>query len=192
MRIVFIGPPGAGKGTQAERVSAHYSIPHVSTGDTLRDATRGDSPLGKIAAKQINAGNLVPDDVVMGIVWQRLDEPDCANGVLLDGFPRTQQQAEALDEHLASHSTPLDVVVALDVDDEEIRKRLVERARGPDDNLETIGHRLDVYHSQTKPIISYYRDQGLLKTVSGIGNVDEVFERIVRTIDSAVVNPPVE
>lgn len=192
MRIVFIGPPGAGKGTQAKRVSNHYSIPHVSTGDTLREATRGNSPLGKIAAKQINAGNLVPDDVVMGIVWERLSDPDCAGGVLLDGFPRTQQQAEALDEHLVSRGTPLDVVIALVVDDQEIRKRLVERARGPDDNLETIGHRLEVYHSQTKPILSYYRDQGLLRTVSGVGTIDEVFERIVSTIDMATVNPPVE
>jgi adenylate kinase len=192
MRIVFIGPPGAGKGTQAQRVSKHYSIPHVSTGDTLRDATQGNSPLGKIAAQQINAGNLVPDDVVLGIVRERLAEPDCANGVLLDGFPRTQQQAQSLDEDLKSSGIALDVVLALDVEDGEIRQRLVDRARGPDDNPETIQHRLDVYHSQTKPILSYYRDQGLLRTVSGIGSVDEVFQRVVDSIDSASANRPVE
>ena len=176
MRIVFIGPPGAGKGTQAERLVAKYHMLHLSTGDLLRAARDAKTPLGLKADKYMSAGELVPDDLIIDLIRERMEQPDAAQGYLLDGFPRTIAQAEALDVLLAQRRTPLDAVLELRVPDEALFQRLAGRGRA-DDQPEVIRRRLEAYRRQTEPLLTYYRKQGLLKSIDGCGSVDEVFNR---------------
>jgi adenylate kinase len=182
MRIIFIGPPGAGKGTQAEKIIAKYKPAHLSTGDMLRAARDAKTPIGLEAEKHMSGGKLVPDDVIIDIIAERLQAPDCENGHLLDGFPRTIAQAEALDKMLTEKGTPLDVVLELRVPDEELFRRLAGRGRA-DDKPEVIRERLVAYNKQTSPLLDYYNKQGLLKTINGHGNVDEIFAEIEKILD---------
>jgi len=182
MRIVFIGPPGAGKGTQAQRLTAAYDIAHLSTGDMLRAAREAGSEIGRQADRYMSAGQLVPDEIILGIIRQRLEQDDCRNGYLLDGFPRTLPQAEALDRMLDQQGTPLDVVLELRVPEEELFRRLAGRGRA-DDNPEVIRQRLVAYREQTTPLLDYYGKRGLLKSIDGLGTVDEVFERAKAVLD---------
>ncbi len=191
MRLIFLGPPGAGKGTQAERIAQRYGIQQLSTGNMLRAAVAAKTPVG-LAAKDIMArGDLVPDEVVVEIISQRIDEPDCANGFILDGFPRTVAQAEALEGLLEDKGMALDGVVELSVDDtiliERIEKRARETAGGPraDDNADALKTRLDVYHAQTAPLISFYRNKGQLRAVDGMADIDAVSEQIVAVLEKA-------
>lgn len=184
MRIVFIGPPGAGKGTQGQRLNQYLGIAHLSTGDMLRDASRAATPLGIEADRCIQAGQLVPDGVVIGIVRQRLAQPDCARGCLFDGFPRTVPQAMALDKLLADQGTPLDLVLELQVDQERLVKRLLARGRA-DDRQDTVLERFRQYNQWTAPLVEYYSQRGVLRPVDGDGSPDEVFERIKAVVDEA-------
>jgi len=191
MRLIFLGPPGAGKGTQAERIAQRYGIQQLSTGNMLRAAVAAETPVG-LAAKDIMArGDLVPDEVVVEIISQRIDEPDCANGFILDGFPRTVAQAEALEGLLEDKGMALDGVVELAVDDtiliERIEKRARETAGGPraDDNADALKTRLDVYHAQTAPLISFYKNKGQLRAVDGMADIDAVSEQIVAVLEKA-------
>jgi len=176
MQIVFIGPPGAGKGTQAQRLIETFRMAHLSTGDMLRAARDAQTEIGKKADRYMAAGQLVPDEVIVDIIRERLAEPDCQNGYLLDGFPRTIAQAEALDKMLAERGTSLDVVLELRVDEEELFRRLAGRGRA-DDTPEVIRQRLVAYRQQTAPLLEYYAGQNLLRSIDGLGTVDEVFER---------------
>jgi adenylate kinase len=182
MRLVFIGPPGAGKGTQAEKIVSRYMIAHLSTGDMLRAARDAKTPLGVQADQYMSRGELVPDQLIIDLIRERLSSPDCARGYLLDGFPRTIAQAEALDEMLAEKKTPLDVVLELQVPEDELFQRLAGRGRA-DDKPEVIRQRLVAYANQTAPLLDYYRHKGLLRSVDGIGTVEEVFERIKTILD---------
>jgi len=189
MRIVFIGPPGAGKGTQAERLITKYHLAHLSTGDMLRAARDARTEVGRQAEQYMSTGQLVPDDVILGVIGQRLAQPDCRQGYLLDGFPRTIAQAEALDRMLQESGTPLDVVLELHVPEEELFRRLAGRGRA-DDRPEVIRQRLVAYRNQTAPLLDYYGHRGLLKTIEGLGSVEEIFDRISATLDAAApVNP---
>ncbi len=183
MRIVFVGPPGAGKGTQAEKIIAKYHPAHLSTGDMLRSARDAKTEIGLEAEKYMSAGQLVPDDVIVGIISDRLQEPDCQAGYLLDGFPRTIAQAEALDKMLAEKGTPLDVVLELRVPDEELFNRLAGRGRA-DDKPEVIRERLVAYNNQTSPLLDYYGKQNLLRTIDGLGSVDDIFARVEKVLDA--------
>ena len=174
MRIVLLGAPGSGKGTQGEKLMDHYGIPQISTGDLLRAAVAAETDLGKKAKAAMDAGELVADAIVIGMIEERLAQPDTAKGFILDGFPRTETQAEALDQLLAGISKPLQNVVHLDVDKEEILTRLLARGRA-DDSEETIRNRMDVYAASTKPLLDYYGQQNKLVTVKGVGNIDEIF-----------------
>lgn len=191
MRLIFLGPPGAGKGTQAARIEERYGIRQLSTGEMLRAAVAAGTPVGQKAKDIMARGDLVPDDVVVQIISDRLDEPDCAKGFILDGFPRTVAQAEALDGLLKSKGIRLDAVVELEVDGsiliERIEKRARETAGGPraDDNAEALKKRLDVYHAQTAPLVAYYRDKGLLRSVDGMASMDEVTDQIVSVLEAA-------
>ncbi len=188
MLIVFIGPPGSGKGTQAKRLLAHLGIPHLSTGDLLRAATRAESSLGRLAAQYMERGRLVPDPLVLAMVGEKLNEPQFAHGALFDGFPRTLQQATSLDESLAQRGTPLTMVLELQADENELVARMLKRAAAEkrvDDTPETIAQRMEVYRQQTAPLLSYYRGQGKLVSIDALGTPDEVFQRIKAAVDGA-------
>ena len=197
MRLVLVGPPGAGKGTQAAFLSAHYSIPHISTGDIFRANLKASTPLGLQAKGFMDSGQLVPDEVTNEMVKDRLTHDDVANGFLLDGFPRNTVQAEVLRAFLAEKRTPLDAVLELSIDDSIIIKRLSSRRtckdcfqpsvgvdkcpscggdvyQREDDKAEVIARRLEVYQEQTAPIISFYRNEGLLISVGALGSVEDI------------------
>jgi len=182
MRIVFIGPPGAGKGTQAESIVTTYAMAHLSTGDMLRAARDAKTPLGQKAEEHMSTGQLVPDDLIIDLIAERLAKPDCESGYLLDGFPRTIAQAEELDAMLARLKTPLDVVLELQVPEEELFQRLAGRGRA-DDKPEVIRQRLVAYRKQTEPLLEYYGSRGLLKSINGLGTVEEVFQRAREVLD---------
>lgn len=185
MRLVLVGPPGAGKGTQAQFLAEHYSIPHISTGDIFRANLKAGTPLGLEAQKFMDAGELVPDSVTNEMVKDRLTHADTANGFLLDGFPRNVAQAQVLSSVLAEYKTPLDAVLELQIDDSEIISRLDNRRSvesRADDAAEVIVHRLKVYHEQTAPIIGYYSTEGSLITISATGAVDEVTKRAITAL----------
>jgi adenylate kinase len=183
MRLILLGPPGAGKGTQAQRLVQKHGIVQLSTGDMLRAAIAANTPVG-LKAKDIMArGELVPDEVVVGIISDRMDQPDAKNGFVLDGFPRTVAQAEALDRLLKEKNLKLDGVIELRVDEGQLLSRIERRiaemkARGEavraDDNAEALKIRLDAYRAQTAPLIAYYGQKGALKTVDGMASIDEV------------------
>lgn len=216
MRIVLLGAPGSGKGTQAQRLQAKYGVPQVSSGDLLRDAVARGTELGKQAKSVMDAGQLVSDDIVLGLIRERLSRPDAANGFILDGFPRNIEQANALNALLEELGQPLDAVLLLDVRNETLMKRLAGRRicpkcgtvynihslpegvstcekdgtelyQRPDDKEEVIGKRLAVYDEQTKPLVEHYSELGLLRKVAGEGELDEVFQRM----EAAALTKPV-
>ncbi|MDL5203252.1 adenylate kinase [Streptomyces sp. ALI-76-A] len=213
MRIVLVGPPGAGKGTQAAFLARNLSIPHISTGDLFRANISKQTELGKLAKSFMDAGNLVPDEVTIGMAKDRMEQPDADNGFLLDGFPRNVSQAEALDEMLHSEGMKLDAVLDLEVPEAEVVKRIAGRRicrndsahvfhvsyKAPrqadvcdvcggelyqrdDDSEETVRKRLEVYHTQTEPIIDYYKAQGLVVTISALGKVEDVTARAMEAL----------
>lgn len=213
MDLIFLGPPGAGKGTQAKMLIEHYNIPQISTGDILRAAVAEGTDLGKKAKEYMEAGKLVPDGVVIGIIEQRLKQSDCEKGFILDGFPRTVAQAEALDKVLENLGRKIDHVVSVDVPSEELIKRLTGRRtckncgamyhvmfnppksqgicdkcggelyQRPDDNEETVKSRLDVYEQQTSPLIGFYNNKGLVRRIDGRGGIKEIFEQILKILE---------
>jgi adenylate kinase len=186
MNVILLGPPGAGKGTQAQRLVEKYGIVQLSTGDILRAAVASGSALGKQAKQVMEAGQLMPDDLMIRIISDRIDQPDCANGFILDGFPRTVPQAEALDGLLDRKGLKLDHVIELKVDDAALVSRIRGRASEEgaagkaraDDNAETLKKRLAVYHEQTAPILPYYRGRGVLKVVDGMADITGVARQI--------------
>jgi adenylate kinase len=182
MRIVFVGPPGVGKGTQSQRLVKYLRIPHLSTGDMLRQAWQEKSDLGLLSQEYMAQGTLVPDPIMLQLVGRRLEAGDCQHGYLLDGFPRTLGQAQALDEFLRRRGTPLTTVLELKVDADELVKRLAGRRRD-DDRPEIIRKRLDEFARQTAPLSDYYRQQGLVCEIDGSGTPDEVFDRIKTFVD---------
>lgn len=213
MRIVLLGAPGSGKGTQAKKLMEERNVPHISTGDMLRAAVAAGTRFGQQAKAIMEAGDLVSDEIMLGIISERLAEPDAADGFILDGFPRTRQQADDLDELLDQLGQPLDAAILMNVDFDILMKRLTGRrtcsktgkllnvyfspqeeldavvAAGgellqrDDDQEETIGQRLTVYREQTEPVVSFYEKRGRLKTVEAEGEIDEVYQRLVAAID---------
>jgi len=178
MRVLLLGPPGAGKGTQADRIADRFQLVHLATGDLLRANVADGTPLGEVAQAYLDSGELVPDEVVVAMMLDRLSQPDCKRGFLLDGFPRSVAQARALDEHLAGLGAPLDAAINLEVAEEELLHRLAGRGRA-DDNAQTIRNRLKVFAASTRPLLDYYEERGLLFSVAAVGTVDEVSERIL-------------
>jgi adenylate kinase len=192
MIIIFLGPPGAGKGTQAAYIAEKRGIPQLSTGDMLRAAIAARSAVGVQAEEIMNRGELVSDEIVAGIISDRIEEPDCGKGFLLDGFPRTIAQAGMLDSILTGKGRKLDVVLLLDVDEDALVDRLNTRIRETeaageevraDDNEEVFRNRLEVYRDQTAPLIPYYRDKGVLETIDGMQPIDAVSKEIDRILD---------
>lgn len=212
LRTILLGPPGAGKGTQAVKIVEKYGVPHISTGDIFRENIKNGTELGKKAQEYMNKGELVPDDLVIDLATSRLLEPDCKNGFLLDGFPRTVYQAEKLDEFLSAHDSKIDVVLDIAVEKEELITRLTGRRvckacgasfhvvnvppkkegvcdfcggeliQRADDNLETVTNRIEVYEGQTMPLIDYYEKAGNIAHINGAAELDEVFAEIVKAI----------
>jgi adenylate kinase len=185
MRLILFGPPGAGKGTQAAAISEKLSVPHIATGDILRENVRNETELGVRAKQYMDQGDLVPDKVVIAMVEERIKRDDAANGFLLDGYPRTVAQAEALDDTLAADGKAIDAVIRLLVDDDELVSRLLRRAREQgrsDDTREVIENRLAVYRNETEPLVDLYRERGLLREVEGTGPVAEVRQRILDAV----------
>jgi adenylate kinase len=187
-RILLLGAPGAGKGTQAETLVARLGIPHISTGDMLRKAVADETEIGLKAKAVMDSGKLVSDEIVIAIAEERLAQPDAEKGFVLDGFPRTQPQAEALDGMLGRLGTPLDRCIAVTVDTEAVVQRLLKRAElegRADDNEETIRERMQVYDAQTAPLLNYYSDKDILAQVDGMGSVEEVSDRLETALSSS-------
>jgi len=191
VRIVLLGPPGSGKGTQAAEIVARLSLPHLSTGDMLRAAVAARTPVGLRASEIMERGDLVPDDVVIGVIADRIAEPDCAGGFILDGFPRTVAQAEGLSRLLDGLSLSLDAVIELTVDEEALLMRIAKRARETDgvaradDNPDTARRRLEVYRDQTAPVADYYEGRGSLRRVDGMLPVNAVSLEIEALLNRA-------
>ena len=181
-RLLIVGPPGAGKGTQAKNVSEDLGITWISSGELFRETIRSGSELGNVIASYIDNGNLVPDEITDVMVENHLDVIDPKNGFLLDGYPRTLDQVDALERMLEAHDAPLDAVIELQIPDEEIIGRLLSRAEKEgrkDDTEDVIRHRIAVYHAKTEPLLNVYRERGILVGVHGLGTIDEVRERLV-------------
>jgi len=192
MNLILLGPPGAGKGTQAKRLEERRGLLQLSTGDMLRALRDSGTPLGLHAKEIMDAGKLVPDDIMVEMIAERIDRPDCANGFILDGFPRTVPQASALDGMLETRRLRLDRVIELKVDEgvlvDRIRRRLEEtppEKRRADDTPETLKHRLEVFRAQTAPILPYYRERGVLQAVDGMKPMDAVTADIEAILDGA-------
>jgi adenylate kinase len=191
MRLVLLGAPGSGKGTQAARLKTHLQVPHISTGDLLRAEVAAGSPLGMQAKEIMARGDLVSDDILLGMLEERVSRDDTGNGFILDGYPRNLAQAGALDQLLVRIGQPMDAAVQLEVDNELLIERLAGRAKAEgraDDNPESVRKRLSVYDEQTAPVIEFYRQHGQLTVVDGVGSLDQVFHRIVEAISPP---PPV-
>ncbi len=180
--LVVFGAPGSGKGTQSARMIDEYGLYHISTGDLLRDHIARDTALGRVANEYISKGHLIPDDLMIEILGNTLDtNPDTANGVIFDGFPRTIEQAKALNEMLAKRGSKVHAVVGLEVDNDELIDRLLKRGQESgrsDDNMETITERLNVYHSQTAPLRDFYTNEGKYHAIKGTGAIDDIFNSI--------------
>ncbi len=214
MNLILLGPPGCGKGTQAKMLTEKHHIPQISTGDILRKAVKQETPMGVEAKNYMNAGKLVPDEVVIGIIQDRLKQSDCENGFILDGFPRTVVQAEALDSTLTSMQKKIEHALSITVADEELLGRLTGRRtcrscgamyhvmfnppkkegvcdacsgelyQRDDDTEETIRNRLNVYNQQTAPLIDYYQAKGLLRNIAGTGKIEEILEKILAVLEA--------
>ena len=188
INIVLFGPPGAGKGTQGAKLIDKYNLMHISTGDLFRKHLKGGTPLGKLAQEYMSKGNLVPDQVVIDMVDDKIRSSGDIEGVIFDGFPRTVKQAEALDQLLAKMETSITTLVELMVTEDELKKRLADRAlkeNRPDDaKPEVIDNRIAVYKSETVPVAQYYEKQGKYSAVIGIGDIDQIFENLCREIDN--------
>lgn len=191
MNIIMFGPPGAGKGTQAKLLQSEHKLPQLSTGDMLRAAIAAGTELGKKCQSIMAAGNLVPDEVVVGIIGDRYDQEDCKNGAVFDGFPRTIAQAEALDKMLEARSRKIDLVIELKVDDSVLIGRVEQRIKESggvaraDDNPETLKKRLDVYYKNTAPLLDYYKKQGKLVSVDGMAPIANVTNAIAAEIEKS-------
>jgi adenylate kinase len=185
MRLVLLGAPGSGKGTQATRLREHLQVPHISTGELLRAAVKAGTPLGLQAKAVMEAGSLVSDEIVLGMLEERLTAGDTGNGFILDGYPRNLVQANALDGLLKKLAQPVDLAVQLDVDTELLIDRLAGRAQAEgraDDSQDAVRNRLKVYNDATAPVVDFYRNSGRLACVDGVGGMDEVFSRILSTL----------
>jgi adenylate kinase len=188
LNIVLFGPPGAGKGTQAEKITEKYSLVHLSTGDILRSELAGKTKLGLEAKRFMDKGELVPDKVVIGMIETKIDQNSGAKGFIFDGFPRTTGQAKALDRLLKKKGTPITAMLMLTVENDELIKRLLNRGKGSgrrdDQDISVIENRIRVYNSETAPLINYFNKQGKYHGVQGMGSIEEIFERLCNTINN--------
>jgi adenylate kinase len=185
MNIILLGPPGAGKGTQGDLLADSTGHPQISTGDLLRKAVKDQTDLGKQARGYMDQGLLVPDEIIMGLIEEVLASPEARDGVLMDGFPRTVAQAEAVDAYLKRRGGGIDHVVCLEVEEEELVRRLLGRASEQgrsDDNEQAIRQRLSVYHGQTEPLVSFYESRGIVRRIDAVGSIEEISERVRQAV----------